>query len=325
MQALVLDGRLRLEAHAPLPQPQAHEVLIRTRLAGICNTDLELVRGMYGFRGVPGHEFCGEVVAGPDAWPGRRVVGEINICCGQCDFCRTGVPTQCVARHALGIHGYPGAFAEYLRLPLANLHLVPDEVSDEQAVFTEPLAAALQVLEAVHIPPGARVLVLGVGKLGLLIAQVLQLAGADVGGIVRHERQAGLLRRRGIPALRAEEIEPQSADFVVEASGAADGLAAALKLLRSRGTIVLKSTFQGEPQVDMTQVAVREIRIVGSRCGPFAPALNLLARGLVDVQSMIDACYPLQDGLLAMERAARPGALKVLLEFPHRDTSHSAS
>ena len=324
MRALVYDGALRLEQDMALPQPQSQEVLIRTRCAGICNTDLELVRGMYDFRGVPGHEFCGEVVAGPAEWRGVRVAGEISIYCGQCAFCRSGVFSQCLTRRTLGIHNYPGAFAEYLKLPLVNLHRVPEGVSDEAAVFTEPLAAALQVTASTQIAPGAQVLVLGAGKLGLLIARVLQLAGAAVAVIIRRDRPAQLLRRWSIPALRVEDIEAQSADIVVEVSGAADGLAEALRLVRSRGAIVLKSTYHGMPQVDMTQVAVREIHIVGSRCGPFAPALNLLERGLIDWQSMIDARYPLEEGLSAMERAAQPGALKILLDYSRPGSSHSA-
>ncbi len=324
MRALEFDGSLRLTEGLPLPRPQANEALIRTSCAGICNTDLELTRGMYGFRGIPGHEFCGEVVDGPQAWTGKRVTGEITIFCGDCEFCHRGVTSQCLARRTLGIHDHPGAFAEYLRLPLVNLHVVSDALGDEQAVFTEPLAAALQVTQALHVAPGTGVLVLGAGKLGMLIAQVLRLAGADVTAIVRHDRQERLLRTWGIPAFRSEEIRDQSAAMVVEVSGAADGLADALRLVRSRGTIVLKSTFHGEPRVDMTQVAVREIRIVGSRCGPFAPALSLLEQGLVDVGSLIEARYPLQDGLQAMERAARPGALKYLLTFPRRENIRRA-
>jgi len=323
MRALVFDETLKLAGDVPLPTPAADEVLIRTRRAGICNTDLELVRGMYGFRGIPGHEFCGEVVQGPDSWRGRRVTGEINISCGDCRLCRSGISSQCLARRTLGIHDYPGAFADYLRLPAGNLHPVPDGVSDDEAVFTEPLAAALQVTEAVHIQPGSPVLVIGAGKLGLLIAQVLQLAGADVSVVVRHDKQASFLQRRGISALCIDDIEAQAFPVVVEVSGAASGLEAALRLVRSRGTIVLKSTYHGTPQVDMTQVAVREIAIRGSRCGPFAPALKLLEQGLVDVSTLIEGRYPLCDGLRAMDRAAHPGTLKVLLEFaqPGRDLS----
>ncbi|MDE0609766.1 MAG: alcohol dehydrogenase catalytic domain-containing protein [Anaerolineaceae bacterium] len=325
MRALVFDETLKLVEDVPLPLPAADEVLIHTRRAGICNTDLELVRGMYDFRGIPGHEFCGEVVQGPDSWRGRRVTGEINISCGDCRLCRLGIPSQCLARHTLGIHDYPGAFADYFRLPLRNLHVVPDGVSDDAAVFTEPLAAALQVTEAVHIQPGSPVLVIGAGKLGLLIVQVLKLVGADVSVLVRHEKQACMLQRRGISALRIEDIEPQTFPVVVEVSGAASGLEAALRLVRSRGTIVLKSTYQGTPQVDMTQVAVREIAIRGSRCGPFAPALKLLEQGLVDVSFLIEGRYPLGEGLRAMERAANPGTLKILFDFAQLDTDLAAA
>ncbi len=320
MRALVFDGNLKLVEDVPLPEPAADEVLIRTHSAGICNTDLELVRGMYGFRGVPGHEFCGEVVDGPDSWLGKRVAGEINISCGECQMCRPGIGSQCLARRTLGIHDYPGVFADYLCLPLRNLHVVPEGVSDEAAVFTEPLAAALQVTEAVHIQPGTPVLVIGAGKLGLLIAQVLHLTGADVSVVVRHEKQTCLLRGWGISALQIEDIESRYFPIVVEVSGAASGLETALRLVRSRGTVVLKSTFHGKPQVDMTQVAVREIAIVGSRCGPFAPAIKLLQQGLVDVDSLIEGRYPLQDGLQAFEQAALPAALKILFRFPQQDT-----
>lgn len=325
MRALVFDETLKLVEDAPLPRPAADEVLIRNRCAGICNTDLELVRGMYGFRGVPGHEFCGVVVQGPDPWCGRRVVGEINVTCGDCELCCAGIGSQCLTRRALGIHGYPGAFADYLRLPLRNLHWVPEGVSDEAAVFTEPLAAALQVTEAVHVQPGTPALVIGAGKLGLLIAQVLQLAGAEVTVLVRRDGQDGLLQRRGIAARRLEELEAQSFPLVIEVSGAAGGLDSALRLVRSRGTIVLKSTYRGSPQVDMTQVAVREIAIQGSRCGPFAPALRLLEQGLVDVGSLIEGRYPLRDGLRAMERAAHPGALKILFDFAQLEPDLAAT
>lgn len=324
VDALYVDDGLHLRTGLPLPRPGTNEVLIQTRCAGICNTDLELVRGMYGFRGIPGHEFCGEVVSGPDAWRGVRVAGEITIYCGRCSLCVAGVTSQCLARRTLGIHEYPGAFAGYLRLPLANLHVVPEAVSDEAAVFTEPLAAALQVTGAVHVRPGLQAVVLGAGKLGLLIAQVLRLAGAEVAVVVRHARQAELLRRWHIAAVQVEEIEAQSVPLVVEVTGSASGLEAALRLVRSRGSIVLKSTYHGEPQVDMTQVAVREIRLIGSRCGPFAPALKLLEQGLVDVHSMIEDRFPLQDGVRAMELAARRGTLKILLDFPQGDTIHSA-
>ncbi|MCE2490840.1 MAG: alcohol dehydrogenase catalytic domain-containing protein [Anaerolineae bacterium] len=324
MRALFFDGTLKQIEDVPLPRLAPDEVLIRTRSAGICNTDLELIRGMYGFCGVPGHEFCGEVVDGPQSLLGKRVAGEINISCGECRMCRPGMTSQCLARRTMGIHDYPGVFADFLRLPLRNLHIVPEGVSDEAAVFTEPLAAALQVTEAVHIRPGTPVLVIGAGKLGLLIAQVLHLTGAVVSVVVRHEKQTRLLRGWGITALRVDELESQYFPVVVEVSGAASGLETALRLVRSRGTVVLKSTFHGKPQVDMTQVAVREIAIVGSRCGPFAPAIQLLEQGLVDVNSLIEGSYALQDGLQAFERAALPGTLKILFRFSRNDTDPAA-
>jgi threonine dehydrogenase-like Zn-dependent dehydrogenase len=315
MRALIYDGDLRLDEAASQPVPTGDEVLLKIRRAGICNTDLELVEGMYGFSGILGHEFVAEVADGPADWIGRRVVGEINVVCGGCDFCQADVPSQCRHRRAVGIHDYPGAFAEYMPLPLRNLYPVPDSVSDDAAVFTEPLAAALQVLEAVQISPRDRVVVLGVGKLGMLVAQVLKLTGADVTGVVRRQKQADLLRQWGITASAIDDLESEQAQVVVDCTGQAQGFADALRLVRSRGTIVLKSTYHGTPQADLTQVAVREIRVVGSRCGPFPAALRLLERRLVDVESLVDARYPFWDALNAFGHAQKPGALKVLLYF----------
>jgi threonine dehydrogenase-like Zn-dependent dehydrogenase len=315
MRALLYDSDLRLKEAVPRPAPSSDEALLKIRRAGICNTDLELVAGMYGFSGILGHEFVAEVVEGPEDWLGKRVVGEINVVCGQCDFCLSGVPSQCRYRRAVGIHDYPGAFAEYMPLPVRNLYPVPDSVSDDAAVFTEPLAAALQVLEAVQITPQDRVLVLGVGKLGMLVAQVLKLTGADVAGVVRRQKQADLLKRWLIPAFVLDDLESELAQVVVDCTGQAEGFADALRLVRSRGTIVLKSTYRGTPKADLTQVAVREIRVVGSRCGPFPAALRLLERRLVDVDALIDARYRLVNALEAIEHAQRPGVLKVLFDF----------
>ena len=313
MLALAYDGTLRLDGGASQPAPTGDEVLLKIRRAGICNTDLELVGGMYGFSGILGHEFVAEVADGPADWIGRRVVGEINVVCGECDFCLSDIPSQCRHRRAVGIHDYPGAFAEYMPLPLRNLYPVPDNVNDDAAVFTEPLAAALQVLEAVQISPRDRVVVLGVGKLGMLVAQVLKLTGADVVGVVRRQKQADLLKQWGITTAAIDDLEPERAQVVVDCTGQAEGFADAQRLVRSRGTIVLKSTYRGTPQADLTQIAVREIRVVGSRCGPFQAALRLLEHRLVDVEALIDARYPLWDALTAFEHAQNPGALKVLL------------
>ena len=315
MRALVYNGSLRLDTEVPEPVLGADEALLKVRQAGICNTDLELIAGMYDFSGVLGHEFVAEVIEGPDHLIGRRVVGEINVVCGQCDFCQRGIPSQCRHRRAVGIHDYPGAFADYLRLPVSNLYAVPDNVSDEAAVFVEPLAAALQVTEAVHISPRDRVIVLGAGKLGMLVAQVLKLTGADLGVVVRHQKQADLLAKWQIQAYEIGELESEKAQVVVDCTGQAVGFADALRLVEARGMLVLKSTFHGLPQADLTQIAVREIRIVGSRCGPFDVALRLLQRQLVDVESLIDARYTLDNALEAMKHAETKGVLKVLLEI----------
>jgi threonine dehydrogenase-like Zn-dependent dehydrogenase len=315
MRALVFDGSLRLDTTVPEPQPKANQALLKIRRAGICNTDLELIEGMYGFSGILGHEFVAEVVDGTPEFVGKRVVGEINVTCGDCDFCRRGVPSQCRNRAAVGIHQHPGAFADYLALTAENLHIVPDSVSDASAVFVEPLAAALQVLEAVHISPTERVIVIGTGKLGMLVAQVLKLTGADVTGVVRHQQQVDLLTGWHIPAAKFDELEPEQSQVVVDCTGTAQGFADALRLVAARGTIVLKSTYRGTPQADLTQIAVREIRVAGSRCGPFAAALRLLESGLVDTQSLISARYSINEGVEALKHAGSPGALKVLLDF----------
>jgi threonine dehydrogenase-like Zn-dependent dehydrogenase len=315
MRALVFDGRLRVERAIPDPKAQSDQVMLKIRRAGICNTDLELIAGYRGFSGILGHEFVGEVVQGSPEWLGRRVVGEINIADGSCDFCQRGIPSQCRNRVTMGIDGYQGAFADFLALPIPNLHLVPDTVSDDAAVFVEPLAAALQVLEAVHISPRDRVVLIGAGKLGMLCLQVLRLTGADVIAIVRHEKQKALLRKWGIPFVEPGQLEPKRAQIVVDATGNPDGFAEALNLVEPRGTIVLKSTYHGLPQSDLTRIAVDEIHIVGSRCGPFDAALRLLDAKLVDVESLIDTRYPFDDAVRAVDHAAQKGALKVLLDF----------
>jgi len=298
----------------PRPVPPPGEALVRVRLAGICNTDLEIVRGYMGFRGVLGHEFVGTVEEAEDrSLIGQRVVGEINAYCGECPTCQAGRPTHCPHRTTLGIWGRDGAFAEYLTLPVRNLHTVPDAISDEEAVFTEPLAAALEILEQVHLRPTDRVVVLGDGKLGLLVAQVLALMGCDLLAVGRHREKLAILARRGIPTVLESEAEGLAADVVVECTGRPEGFAAARRILRPRGTLVLKSTYHGRVEADLTGLVVDEITLVGSRCGPFPPALRMLERGLVDVRSLISAVYPLAQGVEAFARAAEPGVLKVLL------------
>jgi len=312
IRAVVYENALRVVERAA-PQAEPGEALIRLRLAGICNTDLELMRGYKGFSGTLGHEFVGEVIEGPDAWLGKRVVGEINISCGECDLCRRGMRTHCRNRATLGLMNYDGAFADVFRLPVDNLWAVPDGVSDEQAVFAEPLAAACEVLEAGVIAPETRVIVLGAGKLGLLVAQVVRLTGADLTVVARRDRPRSLLAQWGIPSATAPDLDPGMADVVIDCTGSAEGFATALDLVRPRGAIILKSTYAGLPEADLTRVAVDELRVIGSRCGPFGAALRLLSDGLVDPRPMIEARYPLADAEQALARAAQPGTLKVLL------------
>jgi threonine dehydrogenase-like Zn-dependent dehydrogenase len=315
MQALVFDGQLRLDNAMALPVPNEDEVLIRLTRGGICNTDLELMAGYLDFSGVLGHEFVGVVEQGPDQWIGKRVVGEINVACEQCDMCRKGIPSQCRDRHTVGIYHYPGAFADYMRLPIRNLHHVPDSVSDDRAVFVEPLAAALQITAITPISPTDRVIVLGAGKLGMLAAQVLKLTGADVVVPVRREKQARLLRQWHIPTIDMSDLPLNQAQVVVDCTGQEEGFADALQLVAPRGTIHLKSTYVGLPQANLTRVAVAELKVVGSRCGPFDAALRLLDAGLIDVTSLIEARYSLDDAPRAMAHAAEKGVLKVLLDI----------
>lgn len=307
------ENVLRLDTTVPKPEPTSEQSLLKIRRAGICNTDLELMAGYKEFSGILGHEFVAEVVGGELA--GRRVVGEINVTDGTCEMCQRGIPSQCLNRNAIGIDDHPGAFADYLALVSRNLYPVPDDVSDDMAVFVEPLAAALQVTEGVHISPRDRVVLIGAGKLGLLVAQVLKLTGADLSVVVRREKPAALLQKWGIRAVTADELSRRSAQVVVDCTGNAEGFAQALELVQPRGTIVLKSTYVGTPAANLTRVAVDEIRVVGSRCGPFDAALRLLSHGLIDTESMIDGRYSIDAALAAFDHAAKPGALKVLLEF----------
>ena len=315
MRALWLeDRRLRVRDDVPRPELKRGEALVRVLAAGICNTDIEMVRGYYPFTGVPGHEFVGVVEEGDASLKGHRVVGEINAVCHECDACRRGNSTHCDHRTVLGIKGRHGSMAEYLTLPVENLHVVPDHVSTERALFTEPLAAALEIEEQVDITPDARVLVVGDGKLAQLIARTLALTGCRLAVTGRHREKLQQLEALGIATITADAIRPRSFDVAVESSGSPTGFALARAALRPRGTLVMKSTYAGDLTLNASSIVVDELTLIGSRCGPFAPALHLLESGHVHPEPLIHARFPLINGIEAFEHAQKPGVLKVVIE-----------
>lgn len=330
MRALVYrETGLVLDRNYPMPNPLDGEALIRVLLTGICNTDLEIVRGYMGFQGVLGHEFVGvvEEIYGDATQEryghlrGKRVVGEINAACyrSDCAYCQRGMPTHCPDRTTLGIVNRDGAFADYLMLPVENVHPVPENVSDEEAVFVEPLAANFEMLEQVHLKPTESVVILGDGKMGQLAAQVLTLSGCAVSMVGKHEKKLALAEKHGVRSYLLDDANSfalengQRADLVVECSGSAQGLEMALRLVRPRGTLILKSTVANKSALHLAPIVIDEIRVQGSRCGPFAPALRALSQKLVDVHPLISACYTLDDGLAAFKHAGEKGVLKVLV------------
>ena len=316
MKGLWLEDRqLTYREDLPAPEPGQGMALIKMRMAGLCATDLEMTHGYYPFKGVPGHEFVGQVVSAPknEAWVGRRVVGEINLTCGSCSACQAGRSSHCAERSVLGILGHDGVFAEYFTLPVANLHAVPESLPDEAAVFTEPTAAALQIQEQVKIQPGMRVLVVGAGRLGILIVQTLRLTGCDLQVVVRREAQAEFLSNFGIEPVFSDAVTKGEADLVVEVTGSPDGFELSRKAVRPGGLLVLKSTFADHVSLNLSSLVVDEVTLVGSRCGPFEPALRLLESGLVDPLPMISTRFRLDQGLAAFKKAAEPGVLKVLI------------
>lgn len=316
MKGLWLENNeLQLRTDIPIPEPPPGEALVRVLRAGICNTDLELKKGYYPYTGILGHEFVGVVEQGPEHLLNRRVVGEINAVCGKCRFCRSGQPTHCENRTVLGIVNRHGAFAEYLCLPVANLHPVPDHVPTEVATFTEPLAAALEIQQQVSLGQNDRVLVVGDGKLGQLVAQTLALTGCELLVVGRHQDKLANLEARGIKTGLAEAVTDRAYDISVECTGNPEGFAIARRALRARGTLVLKSTYADNLNIDVSSLVVDEITLIGSRCGPFGAALELLAAKKVDVQPLIHAHYPLTEGLVAFKHAQQRGVLKVLLEI----------
>jgi threonine dehydrogenase-like Zn-dependent dehydrogenase len=316
MQGVWLEGgKLSVLENLDMPAPPPGEALIKVLRAGICNTDLELVAGYYPYCGILGHEFVGRVETGVDSLVGRRVVGEINASCGKCSICSMARPGHCPHRTVLGIVNRNGAFAEYLTLPAKNLHVVPDVVSTDAATFTEPLAAALQIQEQVKVGSATRALVVGDGKLGILVAQTLHLSGCHVVAIGRHAGKLDILSHRGIEISMANDFSGTDFDVAVECTGNPEGFALARQSLRPQGTLVMKSTYAGKLTFDASSFVVDEISLVGSRCGPFASALELLHRHEVNVESLIHERYSLVDGIHAFERARASGVLKVLIEM----------
>ncbi len=309
MRGVYSDGTsIRLREDLPVPEPRPGEVRLRVRAAGICDTDIQLARGYMGFQGVLGHEFVGV------GETGQRFTAEINNGCGECPGCEAGDPRHCPNRTVLGILGHDGAMADFVCVPERNLHEVPDTIDDQRAVFIEPLAAAFRILEQMEVAPGTRLAVLGDGKLGALCTWVLRGAGADVTWVGKHNEKLALAGE-GTKTCRLEEVGPLTRTFpiVVDATGSVSGLETAMRLVATRGTIVLKTTVAGPHTISLAPIVIDEFQVVGSRCGPFRPAIDALASGAIDVSPLIEKVYPLQKAEEAFAHAARPGTRKIVL------------
>jgi threonine dehydrogenase-like Zn-dependent dehydrogenase len=315
MKALYWDGHdVTLASSHPPPVCTQDTAVVKVHLAGICSTDLQIFEGYMKFQGVPGHEFVGSVSEGPKEWLGKKVVGEINFGCGECEFCARDLSRHCPNRTVMGILNADGAFAEFVAVPVENLHLVPGTVSDEQAVFTEPLAAAFEISRQIQVSAGDEILVLGDGKLGNLCAQVLRLTGAKVTALGKHEDKLKIIKRAGVRTMVLNDWKPRLFDVVVEATGSAAGLELAIGAVRPRGTLVLKSTIAAAHKVSLAPLVINEINLIGSRCGVFPDALDALAAGQVSVAPLIEEVYSLEQGLEALQHAGRRGARKILLK-----------
>jgi len=319
VRAVTFHGSLSYRSDHPDPRPADGECLIRVHLAGICGTDLHILGGHMGFRGVLGHEMVGTVAQGSPPWRGKRVVAEINCVCRQCDMCHSGLSNHCRRRTVMGIVGRDGCFADFVAAPEANLHAVPDAVSDEEAVFVEPLAAAYQVIAQCPIEARMNVSVVGSGRLGILVAQVLAQKGCKLTVIGRNPAKLLLCEKRGLQTIPLDEVAPRAdRDVVVECSGSPAGLDLATRLVRPRGTIVLKSTFAKSEPLNLSPIVVDEVRVLGSRCGPFQEAINALARQAIEVRSMISRVFPLDQALPAFNAVRNPQTVKVLLRVNGR-------
>ncbi len=315
MRALIFENEIRYRDDIPVPEPDHAEALIRITLAGICNTDLEIIKGYMGFAGIPGHEFVGIVEKCDNAQLiGKRVVGEININCGKCSYCISGLSNHCTERSVLGILNKNGAFAEYITLPVKNLHILPDTVSDSEAVFTEPLAAAFEILRQIDVSNSDSVCVLGDGKLGLLIAMVLSSTGCDLTAVGKHSDKLLLLERIGIKTKINPLLIGNKFDIVVECTGSRSGVEKALNIVKPGGKVVLKTTVAERGEIDLNQIVINEISLIGSRCGPFPDAIKAMKSCKVNPVPLISAEYDLKDGEKALEHAAKKGVLKIILK-----------
>ena len=316
MKAVVFDNGLKLDNNYPMPVPQKGEALIKVNTIGICNTDYEITLGYMGYKGILGHEFTGVVEKAENKdLIGKRVVGEINCGCGQCDWCAQGLERHCFNRSTLGIWQREGCFAEYVCLPEKNLLVIPDNVTDEEAVFVEPLAAALEILEQVHIPPYKRVIVLGDGKLGLIIALALNVAGLDITLVGKHEEKLNIAKAQGVKTELLNNLKIEKAyDFLVEATGSITGFETSLALTKPRGTLILKSTIAASKEFNLAPIVIDEITVLGSRCGQFAPALRMLEQKRIDVKPLISDIYAIDDSIEAFERNKEKSSVKVLVK-----------
>jgi threonine dehydrogenase-like Zn-dependent dehydrogenase len=315
MKTLLFDGSLHF-SEKEMPRPASDEALIRVLMAGICNTDMEILKGYMGFQGVPGHEFVGEVVhCSLKQWIGKRVAGEINLACGACEQCTRGLERHCLERKVLGISGKDGVFAEYITLPVKNLIAIPDGIPNKEAVFIEPLAAACEILEQIHIEPVHCVAVIGDGKLAQLIVRVLRLTGCRLAAVGKHRTKLSLIQKLGIETKLWTQPCDEKFDVVVEASGSTLGLLPAMDLLKPRGILILKSTINEDVKLNTAKLVIDEITAIGSRCGRFTPAVRLLLNRLIQVDDLISAVYPFDQALEAFKKAKETDTIKVLLEM----------
>ncbi len=316
LRAVVFDRHLSFVTNQADAEPSSGECLVRVRLAGICATDLHITRGYMDFSGVLGHEMVGTVVSGPTAWRDKRVVCEINCVCRRCEMCLAGLSNHCRKRTVLGIDGRNGCFADLVAVPEHNLHAVPDVIADEEAVFVEPLAAAFQVLAQASIDRRMNVTVVGPGRLGLLVAQVLKETECKLTVVGRNEKKLLLCEKKGIQGIHIDALVPrQDRDLVVDCSGTPEGLNIAMRLVRPRGTIILKSTYADPGRLDLAPLVINEVTLVGSRCGPFPEAINALARQAVDVRSLISRTFPIEQAVEAFDAANNPDNVKILLKI----------